>query len=84
MEVFCKLMDNKWFAFVYGIVAMLLGYVGVIGEPNALVFGFSFALLLILVKEIVNNQMCFNPFNKTVVLSEVLGSVLTTLILLCF
>lgn len=84
MEKFCKLMDNKWFAFVYGIVSMLLGYVGVLGEHNACVFGLSFAFFFIILKEVVNNQMCFNPFNKSVVLAEVLGAVLIMLLLLCF
>lgn len=84
MEKFIKLMNNELVGFVFGVIVALIGYLGVYGEANAMWFVSTFSLVCIIAKEIVNSQMCDNPFKYWVPLSGIIGSIVTMLgILLC-
>ena len=82
MENFIKLMNNKIVAFVFGMLTALIGYFGICGESNALLFAGTFSLLCVIAKEIINNQMCSNKFNYQIPLFGILGTIVTILGLL--
>ena len=84
MKKFIELMDNKVVAFVFGVLMTLIGYFGVYGENNAVLFAGTFSLVCIAAKEIVNNQMCSNKFNYQIPLFGVVGTFVTMLgLLIC-
>ena len=81
MDTFIKLMDNKLVAFIFGIVMALIGYLGAYGSTGAILFAGAFALVCIAFKELINNQMCDNPFRYWVPLWGIIGSVAVLLLL---
>lgn len=71
MKKFCKLMDNKLVAFLFGVIFALIGYFG----GGNVAFAFAFTIICIAFKELVNNQMCDNPFKYQIPLAGVIGSI---------
>ena len=80
MEKFCKLMDNKWFALIFGILSFVVAYVGQSVIPFAIAVGIIFGIA----REVVNNQMCDNPFRTEIVLYNVIGILLPALLIALF
>lgn len=71
MNTFIKLMDNKLVAFLFGVIFALIGYFG----GGNVAFAFAFTVICIAFKELVNNQMCDNPFKYQIPLAGIIGSI---------
>lgn len=71
MNTFIKLMDSKLVAFLFGAIFALIGYFG----GGNVAFAFTFTVICIIFKELVNNQMCDNEFKYMVPLSGIIGSI---------
>ena len=82
MDTFIKLMDNKLAAFIFGAIVALVSYLGAYGSPGAVLFAGAVALVCIAFKELVNNQMCDNPFRYQIPLWGIIGA--AVVMLLCF
>jgi hypothetical protein len=80
METFIKLMDNKIVSVLFGILVALLGCAGMAGESGIFGFALLFSAICIAVKEVINNQMCFNDFDWRNPVYSLVGSLLMILI----
>lgn len=73
--MFNKLMNNSLVGFLFGVIMSLLGYLGLADAWFALTFG----ALFVVAKELINNQMLDNPANDKVVISGLIGNLVTFL-----